>query len=97
MLFGQNFRWGHKCGLCPLFHNFQHTQQGNDRFAGTDIALQQTQHFIRRILICRNFCKRPFLSLCQRKRQRRQHFLIQYAGSCKAPPFLLPYFLANKG
>ncbi len=62
MLFGKNFRWRDHRDLGVVFDGHQGAHQGHDRFAATDIALQQSIHRMRRHHVLLDFVQNPALS-----------------------------------
>ena len=70
MLFRQDFRWCHYCGLITVLTGGDHRRHGNDRFSGTDISLEQAIHAPDRCHVPFYFCNDPLLGAGQCKRKR---------------------------
>ena len=67
VLLRQHFCGRHDCRLRAGFDRAQHRQQRDHRLAGTDIALQQTQHALRRGHVGLNLADRFELASGQRE------------------------------
>ena len=55
MLFGEKFRGCHHCGLTAVFNGANCGKCSNDGFAGTNVALNQSQHRYVALEICQCF------------------------------------------
>jgi hypothetical protein len=65
VLLGQDFGGGHQRGLHAVVDGHQHGADGNHRFAGSHIALDQAVHLNARLQVCANIGEGMFLSFGQ--------------------------------
>ena len=69
MLFGENLRRRHERDLKSVLHRDNRREQGDDRLAGTDVALQQPLHRPRLLHVGDDFGERLALSFGQLERK----------------------------
>ena len=75
MLLGQNLGWRHESGLKTGLHREQNCRDGDDRFPGADVTLQQTIHRVGRGEIAPNLRDDFRLRSSQLERQPAQKLL----------------------
>ena len=67
MLLCQDLRWRHERHIEPAFQGHQRGTRGDDRLAGTHVALEQSAHRLRAAQIAADFAQNPGLGGGERK------------------------------
>ncbi len=70
VLLGEDFGGRHERDLLPVLHREHRREHGNDRLAGTDVALQQAVHRMRALHVVGDLLQRHALT---RREAKRQH------------------------
>ena len=93
----QNFGRRHEGGLAAGFDHRRCRDQRHYRFAGADVALQQSQHALRQRQVVDDVVDRPLLRMGQRIRQRFHDARAQQAFAGRAASGLAAHMRTHQG